>query len=90
MNIVLDLIGNVRNHLHRFAEILAAPLLADHGFVNLAGSEVVDLLHLGSDEAFIVAEIEISLCAIIGDEHFTVLERTHRSRIHIDVRVEFN
>ena len=45
---ILDFVGDMRNHLHGLAQIFAAPLLADHGFVDLAGGEVVDLLHLGA------------------------------------------
>jgi hypothetical protein len=35
-----------------------------------------------------VAEVEIGLRAVLGDEHLTVLERAHRARIHVDVGVE--
>ena len=37
---VLDLIGDVRNHLHGRAEIIAAPLLGDDSFVDPAGGEI--------------------------------------------------
>jgi hypothetical protein len=36
-----------------------------------------------------VPEIQIGLGAVVGDEHFAVLIRRHRSRIDIDVGVEF-
>ena len=39
----LDLVGDVRNHLHRAAEIIAAALLLDDALVDLAGGEVVAL-----------------------------------------------
>ena len=39
-NAVLDLVGNVRNHLHGAAQILAATLLADDALINLAGGKV--------------------------------------------------
>ena len=32
----LDLVGDMRNHLDSLAEIIAAPFLQDHAFVNLA------------------------------------------------------
>ena len=38
----LDLVGDVRNHLHRLAEVLAAPLLLDDRVVDAAGGEVVE------------------------------------------------
>ena len=37
---VLDLVGDVRNHLHGAAEIVAAPLLLDDALVDLAGRPV--------------------------------------------------
>ena len=40
---VLDLVGDVRNHLHRAAQVVAAPLLADDALVDLPGGEVVAL-----------------------------------------------
>jgi len=84
----LDLVGDVRDHLHCAAEIVAASLLADHALVDLARREVVALGHLHVDEALVMAEVEIGLGTVLGDEHLAVLERAHRSRIDVDVRIE--
>ena len=35
-----------------------------------------------------MAEVEVGLGAVVGDEHFAVLIRRHRARIDVDVRVE--
>ena len=35
-------------------------------------------------------KIKVGLCTILGDEHFTVLERRHGARIHVDIRVQFH
>jgi hypothetical protein len=35
-----------------------------------------------------VAEIEVGLRAVLGDEDLAVLVRRHRARIDVDVRVE--
>ncbi len=40
------------------------------------------------DEALVVADVEIGLGAVLGDEHLAVLERAHRARVDVDVRVE--
>src|SRR6266540_5446060 len=84
----LDFVGDVRDHLHGAAQIVAAALLADHALVDLAGREVVAPAHLHVDEPFVVTEIEIGFGTVLGDEHLAVLERAHRSRIDVDVRVE--
>src|SRR5581483_7702720 len=34
------------------------------------------------------AEVEVGLAAVVGDEHLAVLERVHRARVDVDVRVE--
>ena len=86
----LNLVGDVRDHLHRLAEILAAPLFFDDRFVDLAGREVVHLPHLGGDEALVMSEVEIGLGAVLGHEHFAVLERRHRAGIDIDVGVQLD
>jgi hypothetical protein len=86
----LDLVGDVRDHLHGGAEIIAATLLGDHAFVDAAGREIAVPARGGAHEALVVAEVEVALGAVIGDEHLAVLERTHGARIHVDVRVELD
>ncbi len=78
------------NDLHGAAEIVAAALLLDHAFVDLAGGEVVALRHLGVQEALVVAEIEVGLGAVLGDEDFAVLERAHGPRIHVEVGIQLD
>ena len=75
-----DLVGDVRDHLHRAAQVVAAALLADDRVVDLAGGEVVLLAHPRRQEALVVAEVEVGLGAVVGDEHLAVLERAHRAR----------
>ena len=77
---VLDLVGDVGNDLHRGAEVLAAPLLVDHRLVDPAGGDVVLLRERPVDEALVVAEVEVGLGAVVGDEHLAVLERRHGAR----------
>ena len=86
----LDLVGDVRDHLHGGAEVVAAALLGDHAFVDAAGGEIAVAAGGGAHEALVVAEVEVALGAVIGDEHFAVLERAHGARIHVDVRVELD
>ena len=85
---VLDLVGDVRNDLHGAAQVIAAALLADDGLVDLAGGEVVALPHPHVGEALVVAEVQVRLGAVVGDEYFPVLERGHRAGIDVDVRIE--
>ena len=84
----LDLVGDVRDDLHALAEVFAGAFLAQHFLVDLAGGDVGLLAQVDVEETLIVADIEIGFGAIFGDIDLTVLERIHRTRIHIDVRVE--
>ena len=39
-------------------------------------------------EALVVAEVEIGLGAVVGDEHLAVLVRRHRAGIDVEIGVE--
>ena len=86
----LDLVGDVRDHLHGGAQVVAATLLGDHAFVDTPGGEIAVPAGGGAHEALVVTEVEVALGAVVGDEHFAVLERAHGARIHVDVRVELH
>src|ERR1019366_8143967 len=83
-----DLIGHVRNHLHGLAQVIAAPFAGDDLLVDAAAGQVVALRQLRVREALVVAQVEIGLGAVVGDEDFAVLERAHRARVHVQVRIE--
>ena len=76
----LDFVGDVRNHLHGLAEIIAAALLGDDGFVDAAGGPVMVARQVRGGEALVVAEIEIGFRAVVGDKHFAVLIRATSCR----------
>ena len=84
----LDRVGDVRDHLHRGAEIVAAPLLGDDVLVDAAGGDVVHAVRRPAGEALVVAEVEVGLGAVVGDEHLAVLVGAHRPRIDVEVGVE--
>ena len=85
---LLDLVGDVRDHLHGVAQVVAAALLGDHAGVDLAGGDVGDLAQVGVEEPLVVTDVEIGLRAVVGDEDLAVLERVHRARIHVEVGIE--
>ena len=39
-------------------------------------------------EALVVAEVEVGLGAVVGDEDLAVLVRAHRARIDVEVGIE--
>ena len=78
------------NDLNRLAEIIAAPFFLDHLAINAAGGPVVRLRKVRVREAFVMPEVEIGFGAVVGDEDFAVLERRHRARIDVEVRIELD
>ena len=84
----LDLVGDVRNHLHGFAEIIAAALLQEDALVNLAARQVVVPREDAIGEALVVAEVEVGLGAVVQDIDFAVLKRVHRAGIDVQIGIE--
>jgi hypothetical protein len=72
------------------AQVVAAAFLLQHRLVDLAGGEVVGLLHPRGDEALVVTQIEVGLGTVVGHEDLAMLEGRHRARVHVDVRVELD
>ena len=84
----LDLVCDMRYHLHRPAQIGALALFFYHVVIDLARGEIGILVGVFVDKALVMPKVEICLRAVLGDENFPVLIRAHRPRIHVDIRVE--
>jgi len=85
---LLDGIGDVRHHLDGGAEIITPPLLGEDLLVDAARSDVVVPAGRPAGEALVMAKVEISLRAIIGDEDLAVLVRRHRPGIDVEVGIK--
>jgi hypothetical protein len=88
LDVGLDFIGDMRNDLHRLAEVFAAPLLADDVLVHLAGGEIIALAHACADEALVMTQVKVGLGTVIGDEHLSMLEWAHGARIDVDIGIQ--
>ena len=75
---LLDLVGDVRDDLDGGAQVVAPALAADDRVVDPAGRDVRRPRRVRVREALVVAEVEIGLGAVLGDEHLAVLVRRHR------------
>jgi len=85
----LDLVGDVRDHLNGRTEVVAAALLLDDRLVDLTRRDVIVAGERLVDESLVVAEVEVGLGAVVGDEDFTMLERVHRAGVDVDVGIQF-
>ena len=77
----------MRDDLHRAAEEVAAALARDEVLVDGARGEVGVAREVLVNEALVMAEVEVALVAIFGDEHLAVLERAHGTRVHVKIRI---
>ncbi len=84
----LDLVRDVRDHLDGGAEEVALALLAQDGRPDGAGAMTRVAQEVLVDEALVVADVEVGLRPVLGHVHLAVLERAHRSRVDVQVRVE--
>jgi hypothetical protein len=85
----LDLVGDVRHHLHGVSQVFAAPLFVNDAQVNAPGGEVGIFRQQAVGEPLVMPQVEIGLGSVVEDVHFAVLVRAHRPRIDVDVRIEF-
>src|SRR5439155_26067344 len=76
--------------LNRLTEIIAAALFVDYREIYSPRGPVVSLRQMRVREALVMAQIEIRLRAIVGNEDFAMLKRRHGSRIDVDIRVQFH
>jgi hypothetical protein len=78
----------MRDHLDGGAQIVAAALATDDRVVDAACGDVGGPAGVGVGEPLVVAEVEVGLGAVLGDEDLPVLERAHRARVDVDVGIE--
>src|SRR6185437_2015646 len=85
---ILDRVGDVRDHLDGGAEIIAAPFLGEDILVDAPGRDIVEAGGRTAGEALIVAEVEIGLGAVVGDEDLAVLVGRHRAGVDVQIGIE--
>ena len=83
-----DFIGDVRDELHSFAEVVAATFFFDDGIEDLTGGEIVHAREHTGGETLVVAEVEVGLGTVIKYVNFAVLVGRHGARIDVEIGVE--
>ena len=67
----------------------AFALFVQDGEVDAACGRIRRLGKRSVGKALVMPQVEIGFRSVVGDENFTVLVGIHRSRIDVQVRVEF-
>ena len=88
VDFAFDFVGNMRNHLHGAAQVVAAAFFGNHLLIHLAGTETITAQHGGIDKTLVVAEVEVGFRAVFGYKHFSVLKRAHGAGIDVDIGIE--
>ena len=85
VNEALDFVGDVRDGLHRAAQISALTFLVDHIGVHLAGGQIGILVHILVNEALVMAQVQVGFRPVLGDLRLPVLVGTHGAGVYVDV-----
>ena len=85
---LLDHVGHVGDGLDGAAEVVALALALDHGGGDLAHRDRGCAGQVLVEETLVVAEVEIGLRAVVGDEDFAVLVGGHGAGVDVEVGVE--
>ncbi len=83
-------VGDVGNNLNGCAQVVATALFAQYVGIDTASGEVVAARHFSTNETLVVAQIQVGFSAVFRNEHFPVLDRTHGTRIDVDIRIQFH
>ena len=85
---ILDFVGDMRNHLNRLAEIVAAPFVFEHVGVDPARRDRIRHARRDPGKAFVMPEVQIGFRAVVGDENLAMFKRAHRAGIDVQVGVQ--
>ena len=75
------------NDLDRAAKEVTVALAVDEGLVYRALCDIGVAVEALVDEALVVAQVEVTLMAVVGHEDLAVLEGAHRARVDVEVGV---
>ena len=78
----------MRDDLHGASAVITMSFLINDRPVDLAGSHIGIVIQAFINEPFIVAQIQICLRSVVRDKNLTVLDRIHRARVHVQIRIK--
>jgi hypothetical protein len=87
-DIALDLIGNVRNNLYGFAQIVAAPLFLYHALIDPSGGNIIPFGGLYVEETLVVSQVEVGFIPVHSNIAFAMLIGVKGSGVDINIGVE--
>ncbi len=88
VDVPLDLVGDVGDDLHGAAQIVPRPLPVEHVPVDLAGGDGGVEGQVLVDEPLVVAQVQVGLRPVVGDEHLAVLIGAHGAGVHVEIGIQ--
>src|SRR3989344_1660676 len=85
-----NLIAHMRYRLDTFPAVREIAFALDDRLVDHPARHVILGAEVAPQEALVVAHVLVGLKAGIKHEHFAVLDRIHRTRIHVEIRVDLD
>ena len=85
---LFDLVRDVRDYLNCRTKVFSSSFTVQDVPIYASRGEIGILVEILIDESLIVSEIEVCLRTVFRDIDFSVLVRTHRTGVYIDIRVE--
>ena len=79
----------MRNDLYGTAAVITAAFLLQNAPVYLSGRDIGVFVQTFIDKTLIVSKVKVCFYTIIRYKNLTVLDRIHRARIDIDIRIKF-
>ena len=71
------------------AQVVAAPFFRDDRVINLPGGDVAVGAGGHAGEAFIMAQVQVRLRAVVRHIDLAVLKRAHRAGVNVDIGIAF-
>ena len=88
VDVGLDLVGDVGDDLHRAPQIVSPPLPVQHVPIHLTRGHRGVKGEVFVNKPLVVAQIQVGLRPVVGDEHLPVLVGAHGARVHVEVGVQ--
>lgn len=87
---IYDLVGDMRDDLDVFAQIITATLLGDHTREDLTACDAMLRAQRCPQKPLIMPKVHICLTAICGHKYLAMLIGRHRSCIDLEIRIHLD
>ncbi len=84
-----DFVGDVRNDLDGFAQVIPPSFFVDDRAVNATGGDVVGLCCTNTQEAFVMTQVQVRFGPVFCNITLTMLVGVERSGIYVNVGIQF-